>query len=963
MALTDLSLRPIYDPEVSPDPVGEFYSPALAESVAYDRNTFTFTVHGLIAAAAGLSGLLRNNGCVRIICEPMGLSDEVRQAVIAGHTQALLEEVPPEDLTNITEGDIRSKSQLEIVTWLVAQGKLEIRVALPKSAGQGIFHDKTGIMADAEGNRLSFNGSPNETEAGWSRNYERFHLFCSWSEPERVQQDVAHFERLWNDQSDNVHVRTIPEAYSEHLISIAPNKNPAYAPSPTDCDVQRSAYWQRIHEAIRNDPATTVATAPTSLWPHQAAFFNRYACRSGPDRLLIADEVGLGKTIQAGILLKARMNQGRVRRLLILAPKPACRQWQDELQHKFCIPVPVLETTGKTTLVHPDGTETAAPDPPWISDTLIASYQWLRRHADEFMGSEPLYDMVIVDEAHRARFSEVTNADRRRPNQFLRLLGYLAKRTQSLLLLTATPMQLHEAELHALLELLEPTQWTAEEFRRFHHPEAPTTSEDWRFMAKLYRPHSPDPQASDERLIHHRNRGYVDGRLTPEKLGDTARLMRERSPVKRLMSRHTRETLRQYARDGRIQVTIPERRVHPVAIRMNDAERCLYDDIDALVNQVYAGAPGINSKAMGFVMTTYRLRLGSSPRAFAQTCRNHLHRQQAGAADWHELAQRDDDELEDHLDEPLPDTPLTAGTLERLKQAAHAADGLERRDTKLRELRERLTRLAANGHRKIIIFTRFRDTMLYLSDRLGLHGHSNIVCISGQDEREFGDRGQRIKTLREADAGLLICTETASESLNLQFCTAMINYDIPWNPMTLEQRIGRIDRIGQERSSVDIVNLFYQDTAEWDAYEAMRERLSKIHGHVGGYQPILYDSATANQLVDIIRGNAGSEAIRDAVNSITSKARLDLDTLNSELNDPATMAAAVTMVDLQRALDQPWLLPEGWCVEHAGGLHWNVQRPDGKRYTVTTDRTSYEYAPGHIEWYGPGSSAFPDEAE
>ena len=355
MALTDLSLRPTYDPEVSPDPVREFYSPALAESVAYDRNTFTFTAYGLIAAAAGLAGLLRNNGCVRIICEPRELSDEVRQAVIAGHTQALLEEVPPEDLTNVTEGDIRSKSQLDIVTWLVAQGKLEIRVALPKSKGQGIFHDKTGIMADAEGNRLSFNGSPNETQAGWSRNYERFHLFRSWSEPERVQQDVAHFERLWNDQSGNVHVRTIPEAYSEHLKSIAPNENPADAPVPhsaeTDCDIQRNAYWQCIHEGVRNDPATTVATAPTALWPHQAAFFNRYACRSGPDRLLIADEVGLGKTIQAGILLKARMNQGRVQRLLILAPKPACRQWQDELRHKFCIRVPVLETTGKTTLV------------------------------------------------------------------------------------------------------------------------------------------------------------------------------------------------------------------------------------------------------------------------------------------------------------------------------------------------------------------------------------------------------------------------------------------------------------------------------------------------------------------------------------------------------------------------------------------------------------------------------------
>ena len=497
MPLTNLTLRQTYDPDVCPDPVSEFYSPALAESIAYDRNTFTFNANGLVAAAAGLASLLRNDGQVRIICEPEQLSEEVRQAVIDGYTQALLDAVPPEDLTNVTEGDIRAKNQLDVITWLVTQGRLEIRVALPRTTEQGIFHAKTGIMTDSQGNRISFDGSPNETAAGWGRNYERFHLFRSWIEPERVQMDADHFERLWNDQSNAVHVIPIPEAYSEHLKSVAPEVNPAYSrrlpppgvvkDSPGDYDAKRRDYWQRIRGAISNDPATTVATTPTELWPHQAAFFNRYADSSGPDRLLIADEVGLGKTIQAGILLKARINQGKVNRLLVLAPRPACRQWQDELCHKFCLHVPVLETGGKARLAFPDGTETDAPNPSWAPDSLIASYQWLRQHAEEFLASDPKYDMVIVDEAHRARFSEVANANRR-PNQYLNLLRQLATRTDSLLLLTATPMQLHEAELHALLELLEPTDWDTEDFRRFYGPEMPKTPEDWRFMAERYRP-------------------------------------------------------------------------------------------------------------------------------------------------------------------------------------------------------------------------------------------------------------------------------------------------------------------------------------------------------------------------------------------------------------------------------------------------------------------------------------------
>ena len=178
MPLTDLNFLPTYDPDVCSDPVTEFYALALAQSVVYDRDTFTFTAKGLVAAAAGLAGLLRNGGHVRIICEASQLPEAVRCAVVAGHSQALVEAVPPEDLTNVSESDIRAKGQLDMITWLVAQGRLEIRVALPRSEGQGIFHAKTGIMTDGLGNQISFDGSPNETDAGWGRNYERFHFFA-----------------------------------------------------------------------------------------------------------------------------------------------------------------------------------------------------------------------------------------------------------------------------------------------------------------------------------------------------------------------------------------------------------------------------------------------------------------------------------------------------------------------------------------------------------------------------------------------------------------------------------------------------------------------------------------------------------------------------------------------------------------------------------------------------------------
>ncbi len=148
------------------------------------------------------------------------------------------------------------------------------------------------------------------------------------------------------------------------------------------------------------------------------------------------------------------------------------------------------------------------------------------------------------------------------------------------------------------------------------------------------------------------------------------------------------------------------------------------------------------------------------------------------AARWQEIGRMDGEEMEDALDGSLPGAALTAPGMARLEQAARDADRLERRDAKLRELGKQLAALRADGHRKIISFTQFRDTMLYLSRRLEQQGGRNIVCVSGQE-----DRGQRIQALKDAETGLLLCTEAASESLNLQFCSAMINDDIPWNPM------------------------------------------------------------------------------------------------------------------------------------------------------------------------------------
>lgn len=314
-----------------------------------------------------MAGLLNNGGRIRLICDHQ-VTPAVHAAIVAGRQQAaaiLRQEIAPADLTAVTSDDIAGKRALELLTWLIAENRLDIQVAIvPDDA---IFHDKIGIIADSAGNCIAFHGSLNETRAGARANYESFNVFTSWQDRERTDGKAAQFETLWRGQSRRAWVIPLPDEYDAYLREYAArNRPPAPVPTPAPMPAdtaRRAAYWQRIHDALRSDPASTIATVPAQLWPHQTAFFYRHAANPGPDRLLLADEVGLGKTIQAGILLKYRINQGRVSRALILAPQPACRQWQEELQRKFNISIPLLETGARPTLAYPDGRRAAAPNP------------------------------------------------------------------------------------------------------------------------------------------------------------------------------------------------------------------------------------------------------------------------------------------------------------------------------------------------------------------------------------------------------------------------------------------------------------------------------------------------------------------------------------------------------------------------------------------------------------------------
>ena len=911
----------------------------------YDRTTYQFSATALAEAAAGTAALVANGGKIRVICDwstDKYTLDAIRAGeesaeMLIGHSIAREEFFP-----NYLEGTRRD--HLELATWLVAHGFMEVRIAIHE---QQIFHNKSGIVEDDQGNKVAFAGSLNETLSGWKYNWESVHVYTEGDTPAHLQATETEFLKIWDNKAQGLNVINLPNFFKDYIVQHTANKEPkllrrdepAPAPNP-DAD----AYWRRIRQTLADDPDSTVATIPITLWPHQEKFRQMHAGMP-MIRKLIADEVGLGKTLQAGIILKTRLNQGMANRVLIIAPKAAAKQWQSELLMKFAIDAPIIdshEQRWRNGITEPVG------ENPWDAPLAIVSQQWLVRNQREFLAAGSEYDIIISDEAHRARFISVDSENRRTPTQYLKLLQQLCRKTRDLLLLTATPMQLNELELWALLELLEPEGWNAAQYRQFY-AEAEPDLQDWKMRRHLWQQANPNADAG---WINSPNDNYVASQLkNPDLLQQSLETMEKGAPAKRLMSRHTRRLLRQYHEQGLLDAPVPARRACDIVIDMDPETRAIYDQIPYLVQSTYAGR-GLTKQATGFVNTVYRKRFGSSLVAFAKTLRNAANRQAPEYDDeWH--AMLDDIDQEEGSAESMLQAP---GDTRLLLKAAEAAEQLARNDAKLNRLYDELQRLRQAGHSHVLIFTQFYDTLQWLAARLEAKAEY-VDVLHGGDQR-LGSRDERLRKFRQQQEGLLICTETASESLNLQFCSAVINYDIPWNPMTLEQRAGRVDRIGQAKPVVEVINLFYRDTAEHDAYDAVARRMADITEHVGEYPPII---AAAVQRIIKDEKNADAE-----LNRIIGQNTFDLNRLNAEWEAaPAEPTPKISMADFEKPLRQHALMPAGWSVKHAGGKHWVITQPDGTSATYTTDAEAYQDADGRLQWWqGPISyGAFADSTD
>ena len=1012
------------------DLVERFYVPALEDAERYDRLTGYFNARALALASRGIEGLVRNGGRMRLVVgctldaaevDAIERGEDLRDAVERKLVSLPL--APP-------DGD--GSDALELLSWMVAKGHLDVKVAVPcDSAGRpvadhAIFHEKSGIIEDRTGERIAWTGSLNETAAGWRTNWETINVFRGWSEEERVDEEERNFARIWSAKDGNgsrrLLVLDVPTAVRRDLMRFLPEgedrpkrlvdagveeKGQTTPLSPREDAVDdsrgavdpRAEAWALIQNATSLPGGERVgeATSAVTPWPHQVRAFHRLY-DSWPPRLLIADEVGLGKTIQAGMLIRQAWLAGQAKRILVLAPRAVLRQWQLELREKFNLDWPIYDGARLSWRAPSGGTggvDRRVGRDAWHRESaVIASSQLVRRadRTEALLQAEP-WDLVVLDEAHHARRRGASTGEDR-PNALLGLMRRLKDRTEGLLLLTATPMQVDPVEVWDLLQLLGlPNVWTAPAFVRFFEDVGhPNPSNEvvaraaglFRSAEEAYGPVGDEQAQRIGGLSRLRTRKVLGAlrdararmplrRLENDERSAALAVLRSWTPIRHLVSRHTRELLRRYFREGRLGTPIADREVEDRFIDMTAAESALYDAVDEYIASTYANAAVNVRSAVGFVMTVYRRRLASSFHALAETLRKRL---DAVVDENMDLFGNDEDVSDDEAGDSFQDVDDVAD-LERRALAAEERADIARLladvealppDSKLDVLSNTLDSLRADGYRQTMVFTQYTDTMDFLRDGLAKLGGWRLMCFSGRGGEVPAEGGgwRRVsredakRRFREAEADVLLCTDAAAEGLNFQFCGALVNYDMPWNPMRVEQRIGRIDRLGQAHPRVRIVNLHYEDTVETDVYRALRGRIQLFESVVGPLQPILArlpgDIGRA-----VLRGERG--ALGGAVEaSIDEEAGggFDIDAgLEDDIGMPQRGASPLTMDFLDKVLSTPSLMAPGVQVRRLGRREYGVRAPgmEGEA-RVTTDPTYYEAHADSLEFWSPGGALF-----
>lgn len=859
-----------------------FISDRLKNAKSYDRIAGFFRSSILEIAGESIESM---NGIVRVVCN----SDlDIRDVETAKAANMAMRkswcEGEPEKLPYSSNGRFIKLYEL------LKSKKLQVKVLPDKTFG--LIHGKAGVITLADGLKISFIGSVNESITAWKINYE---LLWEDDSLEGIEWTQSEFDALWN------HPSAVPlsEFVIEDIGRIATRKE-------VDLDT-----WKKEEKPEESIVETPVYRKEYGLWPHQKYFVEVAfkAHQRGGARYILADQVGLGKTVQLALAAMLMALSGN-KPILAIVPKTLTLQWQQELMDLLGIPSAIWN--GKS-WVDENGIEYPTKGPEDIKKCPrrfgIVS-QGLVIHGSE--ATENLkylsYECIIVDESHKARRKRFGNnawEEKPEPNKLMQYLLEISPHTKSMLLGTATPVQLDPIEAWDLLNILAQgndlvfgdawSQWRKpikalpivlgqEKLpRRFESA--------WEWIRNPFP--SSDEDISFDKLRRSMRIDKSTNVLAPEKLesmraGDRRTLELEaktfgddHNPFIRHIVRRTREYL-----ESTIDPNTGEPYLQPVRVRLHGEDSKDALKLPPYLEDAYHHAEEFSNllqqriKGAGFLKTLLLRRMGSTIIAGRNTATKMLN--EWGAEE--NISNLFDEEDEEYIQsESMKD--ITPEEKKHLELMVASLEANIEQDPKYQIVVDYLIK---RGWLELgcIIFSQYFDSIYWLAGELSKNelknepigvyagsGKSGIMTNGSFERKERNILKAMVKT---GDLRILLGTDAASEGLNLQRLGTLINLDLPWNPTRLEQRKGRIQRIGQIRHEVDLLNLRYRDSVEDRVHELLSDRLEHINSMFGQIPDILEDV-----WIDVAKGE-----IEEAKNRIKDiKEKHPFDKRYSKVND------------------------------------------------------------------------------
>ena len=588
--------------------------------------------------------------------------------------------------------------------------------------------------------------------------------------------------------------------------------------------------------------------------------------------ILIADEVGLGKTIEAGLIWTELRAREDARRLLVLCPAMLQEKWRAELFNRFGVVGELANAkdvhrrlvdmgpTGRQPFAQIASMQGLRPPRKWDTDAIDADARSkLARYLSDREGEAPLIDLLVVDEAHYMRNASTMTAT----------LGRLFREVSDhVVLLSATPVHLGGRDLYELLNLVDQDTFNQpavfDYILQANEPLVAARDAVLRGEVTHEQLHGMLENARSHPLLR-ANRQLAGMLDTPPTEGQLAS-RRFRSELANKLERVNllgRAVTRTRKRDVKEWVVLRE--AIPEEVVLSPVERRFYDHVTSIVR----GFAAQHESHEGFLLVMPQRQMSSSLPAAFRAWRDRESDVQAAHEDvgWEDATNG----------EP---GPIVAELVRRVPEIADYEE-LKAGDSKYGRLRAMLRRhLTEFPREKIVLFAYFRPTLHYLHERLLDDGIASVTLTGGVSDKyaiiaQFAQlRGPSV----------LLASEVASEGVDLQFARVLINYDLPWNPMKVEQRIGRIDRLGQSAPKVTIWNLFYADTIDSRIYTRLYERIGVFERTLGGLEPIIGDEIRKLTL-DLLRGDltpAQEEARIEQAAAATSNYRLEEERLEAE---------------------------------------------------------------------------------